>query len=214
LADIKLFKLQVDSVRELPAEAVDIEKQLQLLMEQHLESFLGVRFLASEYATTDGRIDTLGLDDNDCPVIIEFKRSMDPAVIIQGLSYLTWLGHHRGDFTEVVRKKLDEKWSGEVDWPGARLLCIAGDFGRHDEQAVKQTGNTELLRYRLYGDDLLMLELVHVPQGSPREGRSHIVGATRKRSAVRAIRWRSSMIDVSAASSFAAQSTLCVLFEE
>jgi hypothetical protein len=31
------------------SESVDIEKSLQSLMERHLESFLGVRFLASEY---------------------------------------------------------------------------------------------------------------------------------------------------------------------
>ena len=31
---------------------------------------LGVRFLASEFTTTNGgRIDTLGLDENGCPVI-------------------------------------------------------------------------------------------------------------------------------------------------
>src|SRR5207302_1723090 len=72
LADIKLFQLDSDSVRELRAESVDIERSLQSLMEQHLESFLGVRFLATEYVTGKahgGRIDTLGLDDNNCPVI-------------------------------------------------------------------------------------------------------------------------------------------------
>jgi hypothetical protein len=51
LADIKLFQLHADSARELRAESVDIEKSLQSLMEQHLESFLGVRFLATEYVT-------------------------------------------------------------------------------------------------------------------------------------------------------------------
>ena len=68
MADIKLFQIHSDSARELPAESVDVEKSLQSLMEQHLESFLGVRFLATEYVTGkehSGRIDTLGLDDND-----------------------------------------------------------------------------------------------------------------------------------------------------
>jgi hypothetical protein len=70
LADIKLFQLHANSARELRAESVDIEKSLQSLMEQHLESFLGVRFLATEYVTGKAhgcRIDTLGLDDNNCP---------------------------------------------------------------------------------------------------------------------------------------------------
>src|ERR1700688_4140846 len=79
MADIKLFQLQSDSARELRAESVDIEKSLLSLMEQHLESFLGVRFLATEYVTGKahgGRTDTLGLDDNNCPVIIKYKRAL------------------------------------------------------------------------------------------------------------------------------------------
>ena len=91
MADIKLFQLQSGSARELRPESADIEKSLQTLMEQHLESFLGVRFLATEYATGKehgGRIDTLGLDDNNCPVIIEYKRALNENVINQGLYYL------------------------------------------------------------------------------------------------------------------------------
>ncbi len=68
-----------------------IEKSLQTLLEKHLEAFLDVRFLASEYATGKthgGRIDTLGLDDNNCPVIIEYKRALNENVINQGLYYL------------------------------------------------------------------------------------------------------------------------------
>jgi hypothetical protein len=49
----------------------------------------------------------------------------------------------------------------KIDWSGPRLLCIAGDFTRYDEYAVLQIPrNIELLRYRRYGGDLLLLELV------------------------------------------------------
>ena len=42
--------------------SVALEKSLQNLIEKHLEAFLGVRFLATEYSTGKthgGRIDTL-----------------------------------------------------------------------------------------------------------------------------------------------------------
>jgi len=123
-----------------------------------------VRFLASEYVTGKahgGRIDTLGLDDNNCPVIIEYKRALNVNVISQGLFYLDWLMDHQGEFTLQVMKKLGAEWSGKIDWSGPRLLCIAGDFTRYDEYAVLQIPrNIELLRYRRYGGDLLLLELV------------------------------------------------------
>jgi len=51
---------------------------------------LGIKFLASEYSTGKiygGRIDTLGIDENGCPVIIEYKRALNENVINQGLFY-------------------------------------------------------------------------------------------------------------------------------
>jgi hypothetical protein len=123
LADIRLFQLQSDSARELRAESVDIEKSLQALMEQHLESFLGVRFLATEYVTGKahgGRIDTLGLDDNNCPVIIEYKRALNENVINQGLFYLDWLMDHQGEFTLQVLNAVDPG-AGDDIWLTASL---------------------------------------------------------------------------------------------
>jgi RecB family endonuclease NucS len=76
MSDIKLFKIN-EQVEELAGKSVALEKSLQVLLEGNLETFLGVRFLASEYSTGRthrGRIDTLGLDENGCPVIIEYKR--------------------------------------------------------------------------------------------------------------------------------------------
>lgn len=94
MSDIKLFRIGSESVQELSGSSVALEKSLQALIEHHLEAFLGVRFLASEYSTGKthgGRIDTLGMDENHSPVIIEYKRSLNENVINQGLFYLDWL---------------------------------------------------------------------------------------------------------------------------
>jgi predicted transport protein len=185
LADIKLFQLQSDAARELRAESVDIEKSLQSLMEQHLESFLGVRFIATEYITGKthgGRIDTLGLDDNNCPVIIEYKRALNENVISQGLYYLDWLMDHQAEFILQVMKKLGPGSSDRIDWSGPRLLCIAGDFTRYDEYAVLQIPrNIELLRYRRYGGDLLLLELVRASTTVPNQRRSRVAEPGREK---------------------------------
>jgi predicted transport protein len=65
-------------------------------------------------------------------------------------------------------KKLGAEWGAKIDWFAPRLLCIAGDFTRYDEQAVQQIQrNIELLRYRRYGGDLLLLELVRASSAVP-----------------------------------------------
>ncbi len=164
MADIKLFKMENNSVKELQGRTVAIEKSLQILLENHLEEFLGVRYLATEYLTGKthgGRIDTLGLDDNNSPVIIEYKKAFNENVINQGLFYLDWLMDHKADFTLLVMKKLGSAVAEEIDWRTPRLLCIAGDFKRYDEYAVQQIPREiQLLRYRRYDEDLLLLELV------------------------------------------------------
>lgn len=165
MADIKLFRIEAEHARELPSQSVAIERSLQQLLEKHLQDFLGVRFLASEYSTGrnhGGRIDTLGLDDDCCPVIIEYKRTSDENVITQGLFYLDWLMDHKAEFSSLVFRQFGQEAMDEIDWDAPRLLCIAGDFNRYDEHAVQQIQrNINLLRYRRYGDDLLLLELVN-----------------------------------------------------
>lgn len=51
MSDIKLFHLQGNQVTELTGSAVNIEKSLQEQIEKNLDTFLGVRFLATEYST-------------------------------------------------------------------------------------------------------------------------------------------------------------------
>lgn len=165
MSDIKLFRLGPDQVSEIPGESVVIEKTLQSLIEKNLEAFLGVKFLRSEYSTGKthgGRIDSLGIDENLTPVIIEYKRSQNENVINQGLYYLDWLLDHRAEFTLLAMKHLDHGAEEKIDWPGTRLVCIAYDFTKYDEHAVGQISrNIELIRYRRYGADLMLFELVN-----------------------------------------------------
>lgn len=44
MGDIKLFRLNGDTVDELAGKSVAIEKSLQHIIERHLDTFLGVRF--------------------------------------------------------------------------------------------------------------------------------------------------------------------------
>lgn len=182
MSDIKLFKIVSGKVGELSGTTDTIEKSVQTFFEKNLEALLGVRFLATEFTTSNGgRIDTLGLDENGCPVIIEYKRASNENVINQGLFYLDWLMDHRKDFQWLVMEKLGKQVAEAIDWLAPRLICIAGDFKRYDEHAVKQIQrNIELIRYRHFGSDLLMLDLLAatsaraIPAGGT-TGNEHVV---------------------------------------
>ncbi len=166
MSDLKLFRVNSSEVAELASQSVEVEKSLQTLVEKHLEGLLAVRLLGSEYSTGHthaGRIDTLGIDENGSPVIVEYKRSRNQNVINQGLYYLDWLLDHRGEFELLVTKAYGSSSAEQIDWSNPRLVCIASDFTKYDEHAVQQINrNIELLRYRRYdGGSLLLLELVN-----------------------------------------------------
>lgn len=159
MSDIKLFKMSSVGVAELSGGAVALERSLQNLFEKNLENLLGVRFLASEFPTEGGRMDTLGIDENNTPVVVEYKRSTNENVINQGLFYLHWLASHHKDFEWLVLEKVGEKAAKAVDWSGPRLICIAADFTKFDEHAVRQMNrDITLIRYRRFEADLLLLE--------------------------------------------------------
>lgn len=162
MSDIKLFKI-CDKVEELPAKWVALERELQTLIEKNMSVFFGVNFLKSEYTTSNGgRIDSLGIDENNCPVIFEYKRASNENVINQGLFYLDWLLDHKADFELLVMNTLGKEFSDKLDWSMPRLICIAGDFTKYDEYAVKQINrNIDLIRYKKFGEKLLMFDLIN-----------------------------------------------------
>ncbi|MFF4735795.1 transporter [Streptomyces sp. NPDC001262] len=192
MASLKLFNVGSGGVSEIPAWPVERERRLQELVEQHMQTFLGVRFLASEYSTGPrhgGRIDSLGLDENGAPVIIEYKRGQDAGVINQGLFYLSWLIDHKAEFQHLVRERLGAAAAGQVLWSDPRLVCIAEDFTRYDAHAIGEIQRTiDLVRYRYFGNDLLALE----PVASVTAGRSQ---SRPRRAVVRSSRLPSSVTD-------------------
>lgn len=156
MSDIKLFRFSGNSAEELIGSTAHLEQKLHTLMERHLECFLGIRLVAGEHSTGKnhhGRIDTLGLDENGCPVILEYKRRSNENVINQGLYYLDWLLDHRAEFKLLVLERYGKAVADSLEWNGARVLCVAGDFTKFDLHAVAQIGrNIELIRYKFFSE--------------------------------------------------------------
>jgi predicted transport protein len=157
-----LYQLKQNSVQQIKPASFKNERELQKLFEENLEVLLGARFIASEFTTGDrqrGRIDTLGLDEDGTPVIIEYKKSSKENVINQGLFYLDWLVDHKGDFTIAAQEALGK--DVEMDWASPRLILVAESFSEYDKYAVNRIGaNIQLWTYRKYGDGFLLLESI------------------------------------------------------
>ncbi|MBP7796694.1 MAG: hypothetical protein KA059_07980 [Elusimicrobiales bacterium] len=152
-----LFKINNSTVKKLVARDLDLERNLQYLFEINLEEILNIVFLAHEYSTSfGGRIDTLGIDKNGSPCIIEYKKNQNDNVINQGLSYLRWLLDHKADFEILCQNKGIDI---DIDWDSPRVICIAESYNKFDlDTADILPINVELLRYRIYEGNILYVE--------------------------------------------------------
>lgn len=128
----------------------------------NLETLLGIRFIEKEYPLLEGRIDTLGLDENNSPVIIEYKWKENEEVLAQGLFYYNWLIKNKKHFELLVENRLGKNI--KVNWDQPRVLLVAQGFGRYIQGAVEQERNIELLSYHFYDPDILHLESIYTPQ--------------------------------------------------
>ncbi|MFI7102712.1 transporter [Streptomyces sp. NPDC050161] len=189
MSGLKLFHETTSGVSEVVPRLAEVEADVQGFVEAHMEMLLGVRFLASEYSTGPvhgGRIDSLGLDENGAPVIVEYKRGTDAGVINQGLFYLSWLMDHRAEFEHLVRDRLGTTAASQVLWSAPRVICVAGDFTRYDVHAVREYRRSiDLVRYRLFGTEHIGLETVASVTGGAKgfalASRRRVAGAPRHR---------------------------------
>ncbi len=163
-----VFKtIEGDSLKKLNVVQLSKERDLQRLVEKNLIETLGLQFLATEYTTTSGgRIDTLAVDADGAPVIIEYKKNRNDAVINQALSYLKWLKTQKPEFFQkLMIDKLGQKAFDEIglDWKNPRVICIAESYSRFDLDTVHFVNTRiELIRYRMYEDGVFSLDALNV----------------------------------------------------
>jgi len=160
-------------LKKLNSFSASKEKEVQKLVEDNLMEVLDMHFLATEYTTTfGGRIDTLAIDVNGAPVIIEYKRNRNDSIINQGLSYLKWLKAQKEEFFEMlVLKTLGEKLAKSVtiDWKNPRVVCIAENYSQFDIDTVEVVPmRIELFKYRYYDEGVFSLEPLGVTEKSNR----------------------------------------------
>ena len=158
-----------DSLASVNLTSVDLEKKIHRIFENNLEALLGIKFLAREHTLDSGdRIDTLGIDSNNRPVIIEYKKENKRYVLSQVRNYAKSLAERK--FVILVARKIDDRAAENVDTQNKRMICIAKEFTPHDIKMAEDDG-IELIEYGILENDILVLEQV-VGEGKPKHIRT------------------------------------------
>lgn len=154
------------------------EFTLRDLFSANLEELLGIRFIDKEYPILEGRIDTLGIDENDAPVIIEYKWKENEEILSQGLFYYNWLIKNKKHFELLVENKIGK--GIKINWDQPRVILIAKGFSRYIIGAVQQQQNIELITYNYYQPDILHIENIYTPRNIKQNNKPKIAGSLPK----------------------------------
>ncbi|MCD6112681.1 MAG: hypothetical protein J7J86_05360 [Bacteroidales bacterium] len=132
-----LFKIgnRLEYIMEKPFK---LEKEIQTLTEQNLNTIFGLDFVKSEFALNNFRIDTLAFDkDANAFVIIEYKRDKNFSVIDQGYAYLSLMLNNKADFILEFNENLDKTLKrNDLDWSQSRVMFISPAFTTYQREAI------------------------------------------------------------------------------
>ena len=83
-----LFRLKDNNVAKVETCEFKNEGELEKLMEDNLEDLTGIKLLERQYPIPNGRIDSLGIDEDGVPVVIEYKWVRDIKKHITEINHL------------------------------------------------------------------------------------------------------------------------------
>jgi predicted transport protein len=134
-----LFNVKNNNLIRIKELVFKLEKDIQTITESNLENIFNLKFVKSEFALNNLRIDTLAFDEQTKSfVIIEYKRDKNFSVIDQGYAYLSLMLNNKADFILEFNENNDNKSlrKDDVDWSQSRIIFISPSFSKYQKQAI------------------------------------------------------------------------------
>ena len=158
-----LFEIKNSKAKKVNQKEFKNELELHQLIDKNLEEIFGVRYIKDEHITDKhGRIETLGLDESNRPIVIEYKRTKEKGQLVQANRYMTWIKQNPDSFELIVRKNI-KNLNGEIDFANPRILCFAQEYSI-DDKCLALALCAELWKYRYYENEILVITREEEPE--------------------------------------------------
>ena len=94
-----LYNLKKNKLEEVNRVNFKLEKEIQTLVEENVETLFDLEFISSEFSVGNFRLDSLCFDnETNSFVVIEYKKGSSYSVIDQGYSYMSIMLNNKSDF--------------------------------------------------------------------------------------------------------------------
>ena len=133
-----IFKIEKNKLNPISEKKVNLERDVQKITEENLETIFGLKFVSSEYSKDSFRIDTIAFNpESRSFVIIEYKKDRSLSVIDQGYAYLALMLNNKADFIlEYNEKMKDNLKRDDVDWSQSKIVFISNSFTIYQLNAI------------------------------------------------------------------------------
>lgn len=146
------------------------EKELQEFFEKHLKEILGYKFIETEFAVGDYRLDTLAIEeitDGDkisrSFKIIEYKNVRNHSLVDQGYAYLKLLLDRKSDFIMKYNEKFKTSLTiKDIDWSLSRIIFVSSaEFTKMQKDANNFRNMAfDLYKVTRYQGDIIDIEKI------------------------------------------------------
>lgn len=156
-----LFKNNSGKLTEIGEKQIGLEKHIQQLTENNMQTIFGLEFVASEFEHDSLRLDTVAFDtETNAFVVIEYKRDRSFSVVDQGYAYLSLLLNNKAEFVLLYNEHMGNTLTKSgVDWSQSRVVFVAQAFTVHQQQAINfRDMPIELWRVKMYDNDTVLYD--------------------------------------------------------
>lgn len=156
---MRLYQINKGKLSKIKEEPFKLERDLQKLVEDNLETLLGLQVVKSEFPIEDCRFDTLAYSPEDKSfIIIEYKRDSNNNITDQGMTYLNLILAHKEaavlEMNNLFRKNLSIR---DIKWEYTKVIFITSSFTKFQKGSLNPGLPIELLEVKKHGTNLISI---------------------------------------------------------
>jgi predicted transport protein len=166
---MKIYSLQKQSLIEVKEKPFKLEREIQQVFEDNLETVMGLTLVRSEFTIKNKRIDTLAYDKQaKAFIIIEYKRDKNISVVDQGFTYLSLMLENKADFIVEYNEQLKHNLQrNDIDWTQTRVAFVSPSFTENQILATNfKDIAIELWEVKHYENNTIVINEVKKSRGA------------------------------------------------
>jgi len=165
---MQIYELKKGGLNQVDRDPFKLERDIQALVEENLDTLFGLEFVSSEFPIGEFRLDSLAFDsENSAFVIVEYKKGSSYSVVDQGYSYLSTMLNNKAEFILEYNEKTGKQIKrGDIDWTASKVIFVSPSFNSYQKNSVNfKDVPFELWEIRRFSGGLIALEQ-HVSSSS------------------------------------------------